>query len=392
MNVDLSRSIYDAYRKAVGRADEFERAGQSARAASVYREAAKLARHYADYATGRGERTRRTARARALETLAERLACGGRPAGPPPEKPSTFGSDGTGTDQERELTAQIEALVTHTDLAWRDIGGLEQTKREIQLAFGIAVARKPHGVDVNIVRNILLYGPPGTGKSLLASAISGELDAAFFNVRVSGVLSKWFGDSPRLVSKLYEVARQRAPSVVFMDELESLFPSRGALTSGPERRLLSALLSEISGVSASGESPTVFTVGATNAPWLMDAAALSRFGRRIYVPLPDASVRRAVLEIHLTRKGHTLDFPVDRLVQATEGLSGRQLAHLAARAVEHMLADTNADLPDVASRGREKLREYSVRTRTLGFGDFQAPLAAVKPDTSPETVCAFEEW
>ena len=89
-------------------------------------------------------------------------------------------------------------------------GGLEQTKREIQTAFGMAVAQKPEGVKIDVVNNALLYGPPGTGKTLLAAAVSNGLNATFFNVAASNLLSKWFGESSRLVSALYETAR-RAP-------------------------------------------------------------------------------------------------------------------------------------------------------------------------------------
>ncbi len=215
----------------------------------------------------------------------------------------------------------------------------------------MAVAKRPKDVTIDTVGNVLLYGPPGTGKSLLAAAVSNGLQATFFNVSTAKLLSKWFGESPRLISTLFTTARLRAPAVVFIDELEALFPSREADTSGAERRVVSTLLAELSGVSTSGQAPTVFTIGATNAPWLMDAAALSRFSRRIHVPLPDEDARRAILEIHLTKKGHRLEFPVHRLIEATEGFSGRQLAHVAAATVERMVAQSNPDLADVVARG-----------------------------------------
>jgi len=385
MKIDLSRSVEQSYRKAVERAEGLRAAGRRSEAAAVYREAARLGREHAKYAVGAAEKARRTARAGELEAIAESLMRPEPPPAPPPraEVPS---------EEADELQGQIEALITRADVTWDDIGGLAETKRQIQLAFGLAMAQRPSGVEIDVVRNVLLYGPPGTGKSLLAAVVSNGLDATFFNVSASKLLSKWFGESSRLVSTLYGVARRRAPSVVFIDELEALFPSRDSATSGAERRVLSTLLAELSGVATSGSRPLVFSIGATNAPWLMDSAALSRFGRRVYVPLPDAGARRAILEIHLTRKGHVLEFSLDGLVEATEGLSGRQLAHVAASMVEKMIADANPDLDRVVAGRDERLAEYRLAVRPLGWSDAEGVLARIKPDVSPETLQRYESW
>jgi SpoVK/Ycf46/Vps4 family AAA+-type ATPase len=384
MTVDLSRSIEEALRKALHRAEELSRDGRAAEAAAVYREAARLVRQLAQYAISPAEKARRIERAMELERLAERVADQKGPAGSPrqkAEKPAP---------PRDELQAQIEALISRADVSWDEIGGLDQTKQQLQLAFGIAVAQKPPGIKFDVIRNVLLYGPPGTGKSLLAAAVSRGLQATFFNVTASGILSKWFGESSRLISALFSTARQRAPSVVFLDELESLFRSRDAAPSGAEHQVLATLLAEISGMATSSDARPVFVIGATNAPWLMDPAALSRFGRRIYVPLPDAAARRAVLEIHLTRKGHRLDFPVERLVEATVGLSGRQIAYLAAAAVEAMVAQSNPDLAEVVAKGCAG--EYPIKTRALKWEDFEPLLAKTKPDTSLEELRRFENW
>ncbi len=382
MNVDLSRSIDESLRKTLRRADELRAGGEAGRAASVYREAAGLARAYAQYAVSPAERSRRTARVRNLESLAQRLS-EQRPA--PPSGPIPQPASG-----DQELRGQVEALIMRAAVGWEDIGGLEETKRQIQLAFGLAVAEKPPGVRIDPIRNILLFGPPGTGKSLLAAAASRGLGATFFNVGAAAVLSKWFGESARLVATLYAVARQRAPSLVFIDELDALFASRELSSGAAERQVLSTLLAELSGVAASGDGPPVFTLGATNTPWLMDPAALSRFGRRVYVPLPDPAARRQILEIHLTRRGHTLSFPLESLVARSEGLSGRQLAHLAAVAVETMIGDANPKLVERVARGDADLSKYQLATRPLRWDDFESALAKLRPDTPPETLKRYE--
>lgn len=383
MSVDLSQSIERSFRDTLARADQLAESGHRTKAAHAYRQAARLSRKLADYAVSRAEKSRRIQRAGHLLRLAEQVASQPLASTEPAEEQ---------TGEMEQLQTQIDSLVTRADVTWDDIGGLADTKRMIQLSFGMSVARKPEGVTIDAVHNALLYGPPGTGKSLLAAAVSNGLGATFFNVSASKLLSKWFGESPRLISLLFATARSRAPSVVFLDELESLFPSRDASTNGAERRVLSTLLAELSGFANSGLSPTVFTIGATNAPWLMDSAALSRFGRRIHVPLPDRDTRRAVLEIHLIRKGHRLDFSLGQLVKVTEGFSGRQLNHLAAAAVERMVAESNSDLAELAASGNRDLANYQIKTRPISWNDVKPVLAQIKPDTSSDALRRFDTW
>jgi SpoVK/Ycf46/Vps4 family AAA+-type ATPase len=115
-------------------------------------------------------------------------------------------------------------------------------------------------------------GPPGTGKTLLAAATAGNLEATFFNVKVSSLLSKYFGESTKLISALYSVARRLSPAVIFLDEFESLTPSRGSGESGSERRIVSTLLAELDGLQGKDDDSFVMTICATNLPWLLDLA------------------------------------------------------------------------------------------------------------------------
>lgn len=380
MPVDLSRSLYRACLRARRRADELRQAGQPAEAAEAYRQAAGLQRRYAGYAFSAAERARRLAQAEGLAALAERPAdAAGR-------------ETGELSDDDRQLRDRAESFIIRSDVTWERIGGLADVKRQLRLAYGLAVARKPAGVEIDPVRSVLLFGPPGTGKTLLAAAVSGQLGATFFSVGASRLLSKWFGESPRIVSAVYDAARRRAPSVVFIDELEALLSSREAAASGAERRVLATLLTELSGVADADDAPVVFTLGATNAPWLMDEAALSRFARRVYVPLPDADARRAVLEIHLTRRGHELACDLADLVAASDGLSGRQIAHVAARAVEAMVAEANPHLAETAGPGAPDPAGRPLRTRPLRRDHFEQALAATRPDTSPAALRRYRQW
>src|SRR5205814_715183 len=150
--------------------------------------------------------------------------------------------------------------------------------------------------------------------------------SVFYNVKVSSILSKYFGESSKIISELYGTARDTSPSVVFLDEFESLAGQRDASDSGAERRILSTLLSELDGMDSKGRTDLyVLTIAATNRPWDLDNAVLSRFEKKILIPLPDETTRDRILKIHLQKKGFTTDVPYDELVRLTNGHSGREI-------------------------------------------------------------------
>jgi vacuolar protein-sorting-associated protein 4 len=124
----------------------------------------------------------------------------------------------------------------------------------------------------------------------------------------------------------------------------------------------------------------------------MDPAALSRFGRRVYVPLPDADSRRSIFDIHLSKKGHRLDFPMEMLIEATDDFSGRQLSNLASAVVEHMVSDCNCDLAEVAARGDASVERYQIKTRPLRLEDVEPVLSQMQPETPPDLIRRFESW
>jgi SpoVK/Ycf46/Vps4 family AAA+-type ATPase len=180
---------------------------------------------------------------------------------------------------------------------------------------------------------VLLYGPPGTGKTMLAKAIATELDATFFSVKCSDVMSKWVGEAERNLKDLFAAARQEKVSVVFLDETEALVGKRGG-DSTIMNRLIPEFLSQVDGVDT--EASPVLLLGATNRPWDLDEAALrpGRFGEHIYVGLPDADARRQMLSDNLEGVPLAPEVEVDALVARTEGYSGADLAGLVARATD----------------------------------------------------------
>jgi len=389
MPVDLSASIYAEYKRARKRAEEAERRAAYGEAAIAYQQSADLMRKYASYARDGTIRKKRLNRAEALEKLSAQFQEARSGKRIIPERRAPQSDMGVGED---DYDAIVMALVQKTNLKWDDIGGLQEVKDAIKTTYGLALARKPKNVQISAWRNLLLYGPPGTGKTLLAAATAGNLDATFFNVKVSNLLSKYFGESAKLISALYHAARRLTPSVVFTDEFDSLTPPRGGGDSGAERRIVSTLLAELDGLASKEEDAFVLTIAATNVPWLLDSAILSRFQRRVYVPLPDEETRRAILEIQINRRGHKSKLSIDELVKRTQGYSGREIQQVCQIAEERMTQRANPNLLEIVDQGGASTSAYQLRVESLSQADFEVAFDLVKPITDARALKKFDDW
>lgn len=172
-----------------------------------------------------------------------------------------------------------------------------------------------------------MYGPPGTGKSYLAKAVATEADSHFLAVSSSDLVSKWQGESEKLVRALFSLARAKKPSIIFIDECDSLCGSRSGDQSDSSRRVLNEFLVQMQGVGKDNQG--VLVLGATNTPWSIDAAMRRRFQKRIYIPLPDADARRVMFKIHIGKTLHTLgDSDFDAMGVMSEGMSGSDISHV----------------------------------------------------------------
>jgi transitional endoplasmic reticulum ATPase len=221
------------------------------------------------------------------------------------------------------------------DVDFDDIAGLDDVKEEIRIKVIYPVLH-PDKADRYRIRKgggILLYGPPGTGKTLMARAIAGEIDAAFFTVKPSEVMSKWVGEAEKNVEALFETARQHPLSIIFIDEIEALIPKRRSSRSSVMQRVVPQFLAELEGFHTQEENPILF-VGATNEPWSLDPAVLrpGRFDDRIYVGLPDEPARRKILEIHLRGRPLGEDVDLDALARDLEGYSGADIRAICEKA------------------------------------------------------------
>ncbi|MGB7532176.1 MAG: ATP-binding protein [Halobacteriota archaeon] len=258
--------------------------------------------------------------------------------------------------------------------SWDDIGGLENVKDLIKKSVVIGIIEnKPKAIEA--WNTILFYGPPGTGKTLMAAAVAKNIDATFFDVKVSQMLSKYYGESPKIMSALFEVAREEAPSVVFIDEFDSIALSRGADIDEESRRGLSTLLAELDGLgSKTSEKKFVLVIAATNTPDAIDEAVMSRFGKKIEIPLPDYEACKVILRIHTEKKGVGLEDEelYDKLAMdcVEHKKSGRDIKFICTEAIWSMLDEMNPDLEKLAEEPYEKIREYELKTRELKDGDF----------------------
>jgi SpoVK/Ycf46/Vps4 family AAA+-type ATPase len=290
-----------------------------------------------------------------------------------------------------ELISYAESLITKSQVRWDDIGGLEEVKLLMKETIVIAGLQKP--ASIKPWKGIMLFGPPGTGKTLLAAAAAGSLDATFFDIKAEKVLSKYFGESSKLVSALYSAARKHAPSIVFIDEFDSISLSRDSDTSEASRRLLSTLLSELDGLQDKKSDRLMLTLAATNTPWDLDPAVLSRFPRRIYVPLPDKTACKEIVKIHI-KDLDSSKLDINKLASTCVDsfYSGRDLQNLCHQAVWNMIRQENKDLDRLADLPYAELNKRKLILSPLRHEHFEAAFEKIKPPLTTEQLEKYEKW
>ncbi|KAF5401230.1 hypothetical protein PHET_04832 [Paragonimus heterotremus] len=285
-----------------------------------------------------------------------------------------------------------EVLEDCSSLTLDDVAGNERAKQILNEAVILPTLRPELFTGLRSpTRGVLLFGPPGNGKTMLvrfptkvAKAIACESNCVFFNISAASLLSKWVGESENLVRTLFVIARHTQPSIIFLDEVDSLLTARRSDNSHEvSRRVLTQLLSEMDGVGSDNER--VLILAATNRPGELDDAALRRFPRRIYIRMPDANARLALLRALLDKNTkHTLsENDMQKIASLTEGYSASDLKELAKEAALQPIRDIDST----------KLRTVSPQAiRPINLSDFIHSLNNVRPSLASSSLAAYEKW
>ncbi|MCJ7429355.1 MAG: CDC48 family AAA ATPase [Candidatus Nanohaloarchaeota archaeon QJJ-5] len=273
-----------------------------------------------------------------------------------------------------EPSAMREIMVETPQVGWDDVGGLDdvqdQLKEMVEWPIDSPDAFDRMGIDVP--RGILLYGLPGTGKTLLAKAVANESNANFISIKGPQIFNKFVGESEKAIRKMFSKARQVAPCVLFIDEIDSIAPKRGGHTdSGSTDRVVNQLLTELDGIE---DLEGVVVIAATNRPDIIDPAVLrpGRIDRHVYIPVPDLDARKKILDVHTREMPMADDVDLDLLAEKTEQFVGSDIAAMAREA------------------GMNALRK-DIESGTVTMEDFENAFQKVSGSAKDRDIEAFRE-
>ncbi len=291
---------------------------------------------------------------------------------------------------EGDFNSIVDSMIIEAGVSWRDIVGLDEAKKSVIEAVYYSVAEPEAPVRIEPPRNILLYGPPGTGKTMLAMAASRMIGGRFFYASIESILSKYVGDSPKILSALFRRARELAPSIVFFDEVEAISGRRGGRE--PATGLVQTLLTELDGVKSKCSSKPVIVIAATNKPWLIDEAVLSRFEKKIYTPLPGFRERMKLFKLELEEKGFKLNgVSYEELARLTEGYSGREIRSACREAVMLMLRRVNPHVYNILLNNGFSFK-LKFRVDVVRRSDILEAISRIKPAVTREDIERYREW
>ncbi|XP_032764816.1 spastin isoform X1 [Rattus rattus] len=277
-----------------------------------------------------------------------------------------------------------EIVDNGTAVKFDDIAGQELAKQALQEIVILPSLRPELFTGLRApARGLLLFGPPGNGKTMLAKAVAAESNATFFNISAASLTSKYVGEGEKLVRALFAVARELQPSIIFIDEVDSLLCERREGEHDASRRLKTEFLIEFDGVQSAGDD-RVLVMGATNRPQELDEAVLRRFIKRVYVSLPNEETRLLLLKNLLCKQGSPLtQKELAQLARMTDGYSGSDLTALA----------KDAALGPIRELKPEQVKNMSAsEMRNIRLSDFTESLKKIKRSVSPQTLEAYIRW
>jgi transitional endoplasmic reticulum ATPase len=286
-----------------------------------------------------------------------------------------------------EPSALREVFVEVPNVKWEDIGGLERVKQELKevVEWPLKYSEIFSQLNTKPPKGVILFGPPGTGKTMLAKAVANESEANFISIKGPELLSKWVGESERAVREVFRKAKQAAPCIIFLDEIDSIAPVRGmGYDSHVTERVVSQILTAMDGLE---ELKDVIVLAATNRPDMVDPALLrpGRLDRLIYIQVPDEAARREIFKVHLRGKPLGDDITVEKLAKMTDTYVGADIAAIVKEAVMAVLREF------LASGIPEAHMSDAIKSIVIKKQHFEAAFKIVKPTSSPRAQAEFEE-
>ncbi|MEM3463032.1 MAG: CDC48 family AAA ATPase, partial [Candidatus Bathyarchaeia archaeon] len=281
------------------------------------------------------------------------------------------------------ISEQPKAAVAVPKITYEDIGGLKDAIQKVREMIELPL-RHPElfeRLGIEAPKGILLYGPPGTGKTLLAKAVASETNANFIHIGGPEIMSKYYGESEERLREIFKQAQENAPSIIFIDEIDSIAPKREEITGEVEKRVVSQLLALMDGLEPRGK---VVVIGATNRPNAIDPALRrpGRFDREIEIGVPDRQGRLEILQIHTRGMPLAEDVDLGRLADITHGFVGADLEALckeaAMRALRRVLPSLDLEAESIPAEVLNKI--------TVTMGDFNEALKDVEPSAMREVL------
>ncbi|KJE95269.1 fidgetin-like protein 1 [Capsaspora owczarzaki ATCC 30864] len=266
---------------------------------------------------------------------------------------------------------------------WDDIAGLEFAKATVKEMVVWPMLRPDlfHGL-LGPPKGLLLFGPPGTGKTLIGKCIAVKSKATFFSISSSSLTSKWVGEGEKMVRALFAVARVHQPSVIFIDEIDSLLTQRSDGEHEASRRIKTEFLVQLDGATSGSDDDRLLVVGATNRPQEIDEAARRRLVKKLYIPLPDAPARRQIVLNLLGRQGHALSGDeIELVVSRSQGYSGADMSHLCKEAA---LGPIRC-ISDLSSISADQVRP-------IQYVDFDKAFRQVRASVSQKDLEGYIKW
>ncbi|XP_076667585.1 spastin isoform X3 [Andrena cerasifolii] len=289
-----------------------------------------------------------------------------------------------GVDPKLAQVILDEILEGGKAVHWEDIAGQETAKQALQEMVILPSLRPELFTGLRTpARGLLLFGPPGNGKTLLARAVATQCNATFFSISAASLTSKYVGEGEKLVRALFAIARELQPSVIFIDEVDSLLSERRDNEHEASRRLKTEFLVEFDGLPCNPEE-RVLVMAATNRPQELDEAALRRFTKRVYVTLPDLRTRIMLLRRLLAKHNDPLTpEELNEMAVLTDGYSGSDLTGLAKDAALGPIRELNPD----------QVKELDLNSvRNITMQDFRDSLKRIRRSVSPASLAAYEKW